>query len=338
VKIQDCTSPQTKWKPESYTTEPFIIDKEREVHHRQETIGTSKMATQDGNLERSIQEIDCTTDHIAMLLATQTNDQERYELAEKIILELVNKNERLLKEKEIERKEQRVKIQTLEKQLEAVKEHSQANNIKNTTVFIHVPNTKANYRHFEHVEIGKYSNFKTNLCYSARVLKPKERAFIVDELTTARAKYPVTNYKDMRNTIHWLQEKLQSHSLHACANILKSNIEGLELYREWNTYWTTTDDAKIQSSTILAEILQNIFSKDNPVMTLKFHQANGNVPQDILGVYMYSLVRDQFPHATLDVIVHDIARVMMFSLQVPKYTTFDAWYRSFMQKTASTNY
>ena len=285
------------------------------------------MATQDGNLERSIQEIDCTKDQIAMLLATQTNDQERYELAEKIILELVNKNERLLKEQEIERKEvlamsvqQRVKIQTLEKQLEAVKEHSQANNIKNTPAFIHVPNTKANYRHFEHVEIGKYSNFKTNPCYSTRVLKPKERAFIVDKLTTARAKYPVTNYKDMRNTIHWLQEKLQSHSLHACANILKSNIEGLELYREWNTYWTTStedgnaDDAKIQSNTILAEILQNIFSKDNPVMTLKFHQVNGNVPQDILGVYMYSLVRDQFPHATLDVIVHDISRVMMFSL------------------------
>jgi hypothetical protein len=268
------------------------------------------MATQDGNLTRSIQEIDYTKDQIAMLLASQTNDQERYELAEKIILELVNKNERLLKEKEIERKkllamsvQQRVKIQTLENQLEPVKDHSQANNITNTSAFIHVPNTKANYRHFEYIEIAKYSNFKTNPCYSARVLKPKERAFIVDELTTARAKYPVTNYKDMWNTIHWLQEKLQSHSLHACANILKSNIEGLELYREWNTYWTTSldrrwhhchllstedgnvDDTKIQSNTILAEILQSIFSKDNPVMTLKFHQANGNVPQDILGVY-----------------------------------------------------
>ena len=97
------------------------------------------------------------------------------------------------------------------------------------------------------------------------------------------------------------------------------------------------DDAKIQSSTILAEILRNIFSEDNPVMTLKFHRANGQVPQDILGVYMYSLVRDQFPHATLDVIVHDIARVMMFSLQAPKYTTFDAWYRSFMQKIEDLN-
>jgi hypothetical protein len=118
----------------------------------------------------------------------------------------------------------------------------------------------------------------------------------------------------------------------------------LELYREWHTYWTTSTedgelakDAKIQSSTILAEILRNIFSKDNPVMALKFHHANGQVPQDIFGVYMYLLVRDHFPHANLEVIVHDIARVMMFSLQAPKYTTFDTWYRSSMQKIEDLN-
>ena len=28
---------------------------------------------------------------------------------------------------------------------------------------------------------------------------------------------------------------------------------------------------------------------------------------------------------------------MMFSLQAPKYTTFDAWYRSFMQKIEDLN-
>ncbi len=50
------------------------------------------MATQDGNLVRSIQDIDCTKDRITMLLVSHTNDQERYELAEKIILELVSKN------------------------------------------------------------------------------------------------------------------------------------------------------------------------------------------------------------------------------------------------------
>ena len=149
----------------------------------------------------------------------------------------------------------------------------------------------------------------------------------------------------MRKTIQWLQQKLHSNSLHACANILQSKTEGMDLYKEWQTYWTTpteegqsTEEVKsvknamIQSSTILAEILRNIFSKDNPVMALKFHHANAKVPQDVLGVYTYLLVREQFPQATLDVIVHDIARVMMFSLQAPKYTTFDTWYRRFMQE------
>jgi hypothetical protein len=39
--------------------------------------------------------------------------------------------------------------------------------------------------------IAKYSDLQTNQCYNARVLKPKERAFIIDELTMARAEYPV---------------------------------------------------------------------------------------------------------------------------------------------------
>ena len=77
-----------------------------------------------------------------------------------------------------------------------------------------------------------------------------------------------------------------------------------------------------------------MFSKDNPVMTLKFHHTNAQRPQDILNVYTYLLVRDQFPQAILDVIVRDIARVMMFSLYAPRYTvtTFYTWYHRFMQK------
>jgi hypothetical protein len=99
----------------------------------------------------------------------------------------------------------------------------------------------------------------------------------------------------------------------------------------------TAIGAKIQSSTILAEILRNIFSKDNPVMALRFHHAYAKIPEDILGVYVYQIIRDQFPQATLDVIVRDIVRVLMFSLQAPRYTTFDGWYRSFMQKIEDLN-
>ena len=40
----------------------------------------------------SILDIDYTPSHIAELLAAQTNDRERYMLAEKLILDLINKN------------------------------------------------------------------------------------------------------------------------------------------------------------------------------------------------------------------------------------------------------
>ena len=51
------------------------------------------MSTQDGDpeLQPSIQDMDYTQGHIVMLLASQTNDQERYVLTEKIILELVTR-------------------------------------------------------------------------------------------------------------------------------------------------------------------------------------------------------------------------------------------------------
>ena len=57
------------------------------------------MATQNRMLKPSILDIDDTPSHIATLLAAQTNDQERYALAEKTVMKLINKNnEKLLKE------------------------------------------------------------------------------------------------------------------------------------------------------------------------------------------------------------------------------------------------
>ena len=43
-------------------------------------------------LTQSILDFDYTPSHIAELLSAQTNDQERYTLAEKLILDLINKN------------------------------------------------------------------------------------------------------------------------------------------------------------------------------------------------------------------------------------------------------
>ena len=133
------------------------------------------METQDGDpeLQPNIRDIDYTQGQIDILLVSQTNDRERYTVTEKIILELVNKSERLLKE----RKEL---LETLENQLETVEEYPGDNNIKKTSVFIHTPDTKTTRRHFEYIEIEKCSDLQTSQFYNARV---------------------VTNYKDMRKTI-----------------------------------------------------------------------------------------------------------------------------------------
>ena len=135
------------------------------------------------------------------------------------------------------------------------------------------------------IEIAKkYSDLQNSHTYNTKLLKSKERAELVDKLTMARAEYPVTNYKEMRKTIQWLQQKLHTNSLHACANILDSRNGEEDLYKEWHAYWTTPTEevktaigAKIQSSTILAEILRNIFSKDNPVMALRLKSFNSHL-------------------------------------------------------------
>ena len=72
-------------------------------------------------------------------------------------------------------------------------------------------------------------------------------------------------------------------------------------------------------------------------MAFKFHHVYSKIPEDMLGVYAYEIIKDQFPQATLDVIVHNIIKVLMFSLQVSKYTKFDHWYRSFMKVIEDLN-
>ncbi len=55
------------------------------------------------------------------------------------------------------------------------------------------------------------------------------------------------------------------------------------------------------------------------------------------GVYAYQIIKDQFPQATIDVIVRDIIKVMMTSLQASKYTKFDHWYHSLIKTIEDLN-
>jgi hypothetical protein len=93
--------------------------------------------------------------------------------------------------------------------------------------------TKVNDKYFECIEIAKkYSDLQNIQYYNGRLFKSKERADIIDRLTTPREKHPVTNFTEMRKTIHWLQQKLHTYSLHACADILDPKHEGRDLYEK----------------------------------------------------------------------------------------------------------
>ena len=125
----------------------------------------------------------------------------------------------------------------------------------------------------------------------------------------------------MKKTIHSLQQQFLTDSLFACTHILSSEDEDLALDETWNKGWAKLSEndkdaknAKLQSSTILEEILRKIFSKDNPSLSLQLYHARTKVPEDILGVYAQQIIRQYFPQATLDVIVCDVIKVLMFSL------------------------
>ena len=113
----------------------------------------------------------------------------------------------------------------------------------------------------------------------------------------------------------------------------------MDLFTAWNNGWeklSETDkdaqDAKLQSSTILEEILRRVFSIDNPALALQIQHARTKVPEILLGVMRCRQQCEHFPQATLDVVVRDIIKVLMFSLQAPKCATFEEWH-SKLQKS-----
>jgi hypothetical protein len=127
-----------------------------------------------------------------MLLSAQpvTNDQGRYALAEKIILDLLKERQDLLEAKDIELKERQDLLEA--KEIER-KELSMKNDI------LLVMSTQ---------QLDKIQTLEKRL-------------------------HPVINYKGMRKTLQWLQQGLRSNSLHACANILESKKERMDLYTKW---------------------------------------------------------------------------------------------------------
>ena len=266
-------------------------------------------------------------EELSSTLATQANDQDRYVLAETIIVAQVALRDKLLEEQQT----MIDKIRGLEEKIAASRMDTVSfKNPEPSKFILQIPGITENYK--QHLDFGKVKTLsnRSSLEYKGRILKSQERVDLINKMVESRERYPVRNYADMRKTIDLLQQQFLTNSLYACSHILTSDDEGMELYKTWNDGWeklSETDkdaqDAKLQSSIILEEILRRIFSKNNPALALQIQHARTRVPEDLLGVYALHIVREHFPQATLDVIVCDIIKVLMFSLQAPKCATFE---------------
>jgi hypothetical protein len=274
-------------------------------------------------------------------LANQTTDQDRYALSETIITAQVTQRDKLLAEQRAMVEEIReLKARIATSWMDTAPDKS----LDPSKFILQIPDIKENYKqHLDFDKVKLLSN-RSSLEYKGRILKPQERADLIDKIVESREKYPVRNYADMRKTMDSFRQQFLTNSLYACSNILTSEDEGMELYTTWNNGWerlSETDkdaqDAKLQSSTILEEILRRIFSTDNPAFALQIQHARTRVPEDLLGVYALHIVREHFPQATLDVIVCDIIKVLMFSLQAPKCATFEEWHRKLQKSIEDLN-
>ena len=153
---------------------------------------------------------------------------------------------------------------------------------------------------------------------------------LTDKIVRSRDRYLVRNHTDMKKTINSLQQQFLTNSIYACTNILGSEDEGMELYATWNKGrsnmsedYKDSKNSKLQSNTIQEEILRRVSSKDNLARALQIQHARTKVPEDLLGVYALHIVKEHFPQVTLDVLVSDILKVLIFSLQSPRCATFD---------------
>jgi hypothetical protein len=106
---------------------------------------------------------------------------------------------------------------------------------------LQIPDIKENY--MQHLDFGKVKLLSnhSSLEYKGRILKPQERADLIDKTVEIREKYPVRNYADMRKTMDSLRQQFLTNSLYAYSNILtseaRSEDEGMELYMTWNNGW-----------------------------------------------------------------------------------------------------
>ena len=113
-----------------------------------------------------------TLEELSNLLAAQTSDQERYALAERIIIDQITHRENLLE-----------RIKTLEQELTASRKSPEHVNRLDTSNFIlQIPGMKENYRpHLDFNAVKQYSDLDSTEYNTTRPLKSNERAELIEK-------------------------------------------------------------------------------------------------------------------------------------------------------------
>jgi hypothetical protein len=159
-----------------------------------------------------------TMEELSSTLATQVNDQDRYALAETIIVAQVALRDKLLGEQQT----MIDKIRGLEEKIATSRMDTvPSKNLEPSRFILQIPGITENYK--QHLDFGKVKTLsnRSSLEYKGRILKSQERVDLINKMMEIREKYPVRNYADMRKTIDSLQQQFLTNSLYSCSHILK---------------------------------------------------------------------------------------------------------------------
>jgi hypothetical protein len=159
-----------------------------------------------------------TLDDSVLPKAGQTNNQDRYVLTEKIIVDQVT-CDKLFAVQELPVVEQQImigKIRDLEAQIAESRLNTEPDKILDPSkLILQIPGITESYK--QHLDFGKVKvlSNRNALEYKGRILKPHEKAELTDKIVKSRERYPVCNYADMKKEIDSLRQQFLTSSFYA---------------------------------------------------------------------------------------------------------------------------
>jgi len=154
----------------------------------------------------------------------ELNDQDRYALAEKIIVEQVTHRDKMLAEQDkllaeqgrllAEQQTMTEKIRDLEEKLaESHLDPAPIKSLEASKFILQIPAIKENYKPHMHFKMDVLLDLDATEYNGRRILKPNEKAELTDKIVRSRDRYPIRNFTDMKKAINSLQQQFLTNSL-----------------------------------------------------------------------------------------------------------------------------